>query len=108
MAGSWTVEVYDQSVADELTQWPPELRARLDHIVARVEALGPDRLGAPLLQHVAGKIWEMRPSGNRVEGRALYITAHQRRVVILVAFIKKQQKTPRRYLDLAVARAKDV
>jgi phage-related protein len=40
--------------------------------------------------------------------RALYITATGRRVVIVRAFIKKTEKTPRREIDLALTRARRV
>jgi phage-related protein len=76
--------------------------------VERIEALGLPRVGAPLVQHVDGDLWEMRPSGNKVEGRALYVTVPQRRVVILVAFMKKRQKTPRRMIELAKRRQKEI
>ena len=84
------------------------MRARLARIVDRIESLGLPAVGPPLLEHLEGDIWEMRPSGDRMEGRALYAAVRGRRVVILVAFIKKQQKTPRRFIDLAVARLREV
>ncbi len=40
--------------------------------------------------------------------RAIYVTAHERRVVILHAFVKKTRKTPRRAVELALARAKEL
>jgi phage-related protein len=40
--------------------------------------------------------------------RAIYVTASERRVVVLRVFVKKTQKTPRREIDLALARAKEV
>src|SRR5690242_17559755 len=82
----WTVELYDRSVADELDSWPVDLRSRLLHIVNRIETHGLDRVGMPLVKHLRGKLWEMRPSGNRVEGRAVYVAAsgsrgrHPRRI----------------------------
>ena len=39
---------------------------------------------------------------------ALYVTATGRRVVILRVFAKKNQKTPRREIELARQRAKEV
>jgi phage-related protein len=104
----WTVELYDRSVADELDSWPVDLRSRLLHIVNRIETHGLDRVGMPLVKHLRGKLWEMRPSGNRVEGRAVYVAASGKRVVILVAFIKKRQETPSRILELAEARMKEI
>ena len=40
--------------------------------------------------------------------RALYVTAVGKRVVILRAFRKKSQKTPRREIELALRRAEEV
>lgn len=50
----------------------------------------------------------MRPSGNRVEGRALYVAAYGRRIVIVLAFIKKTRKTPDRLIRLALERARRI
>jgi phage-related protein len=102
---SWTVEVVAEARA-ELADWPVELRASLTRIVERIEAVGLERVGEPLVSHIEGKLWEMRPSGRRVEGRALYVAASGRRVVIVLAFQKRTQKTPRRMIELALIRAK--
>jgi phage-related protein len=40
--------------------------------------------------------------------RAIYITATGRRVVVVRVFVKKSQKTPRRKIDLALQRAKEI
>ena len=40
--------------------------------------------------------------------RAIYVTAHERRVVILHAFVKKTRKTPQSAIDRALARAGEV
>jgi phage-related protein len=102
---SWAVEVVAEARA-ELADWPIELRASLTRIVERIEVVGLERLGEPMVKHIEGKLWEMRPSGRKVEGRALYVTASGRRAVIVLAFQKKTQKTPRRLIELALERAK--
>ena len=102
---SWRVEVVAEARA-ELQDWPIELRASLTRIVERIEALGLARVGEPLVKHLEGKLWEMRPSGRRVEGRALYVAASGRRVVIVLAFQKRTQKTPQHLIDVALRRAK--
>jgi phage-related protein len=40
--------------------------------------------------------------------RAIYVTARGRRVVVVRVFVKKTRKTPRREIDLALERAKEV
>jgi phage-related protein len=47
-------------------------------------------------------------SGKDGVARSFYVTAHQRRVVVLRTFIKKTQKTPSREIALAKKRAKEV
>ena len=40
--------------------------------------------------------------------RAIYVTTKGRRVVVVRVFVKKARKTPRREIDLALERAKEV
>lgn len=40
--------------------------------------------------------------------RAAYVTATGRRVVVVHVFVKKTQKTPRREIEMALKRAKEV
>jgi phage-related protein len=40
--------------------------------------------------------------------RALYVTVLEKRVVVVRVFVKKTQKTPKREIDLALQRAKEV
>lgn len=40
--------------------------------------------------------------------RAIYVTAKGRRVVVVRVFVKTTQKTPKREIDLAMQRAKEV
>ena len=50
----------------------------------------------------------MRLKGRDGIARALYITWIGRRVVVLRVFVKKTEKTPRREIELALARAKEI
>jgi phage-related protein len=84
-----------------------ELRAALTRIIDRIRRVGLDRVGEPQVRHIEGKLWEMRPSGKRMEGRALYVTAAGRRAVVL-AFVKKTRKTPDHVITLALERARSI
>jgi phage-related protein len=103
----WRIEVLE-AVEAELEGWPREVRAALTKIVERIEAVGLERVHEPHVCHLEGKLWEMRPDARGVEGRAVYVAASGRRVVIVLAFIKKTRKTPRRMIELALERAKGV
>jgi phage-related protein len=55
-----------------------------------------------------GKLWELRLAGRDGIARALNVTAIGRRVVVVRAFVKKTQKTPRSEIELALQRAKEI
>jgi phage-related protein len=50
----------------------------------------------------------MRLKGKDGIARAVYVTAVGRRIVILRVFTKKTEKTPRREIELALQRSKEV
>ena len=104
----WRVEVLNDTVAAELDAWPADVRAALVKIVERIEAVGLTRVREPHVKHLHGKLWEMRPSAGGNDGRALYVAATGTRVIIVAAFVKKSQKTPKRWITVALERAKGV
>lgn len=65
-------------------------------------------MGEPNVKHLEGKLWEMRLTGRDGIARALYVAAIGKRVVVVRAFAKKTQKTPRTEIDLALQRAQEV
>jgi phage-related protein len=104
----WIVETLNQTVDAEVEALPADMRARLAHIAKLIEEIGLERVGEPHVKHLEGRLWEMRLTGKSGISRALYIAAAGRRVVIVRAFIKKTQKTPRNDIALALARARTV
>jgi len=100
------VEFLDETVVAEVDSLPNDVRSSLARIIARIQAVGLEHAGEPHVRHLEGKLWEMRPHRRDVIGRALYVTAIGRRIVIVLAFAKKTGKTPRRIIDLALARAR--
>lgn len=67
-----------------------------------------ESLRGPHVKHLEGKLWEMRLTGRDGIARVLYVTVIGRRVVVVRAFMKKTQKTPRTEIDLALQRAKEI
>ncbi len=104
----WTVETLNATVDDEIAALSPDLRARLSRIGFLIQELGMERLREPYVRHLDGPLWEIRLKGKDAIARALYVTAKRRRVVIVRVFVKKTQKTPRREIDVALARAREV
>jgi len=69
---------------------------------------GLESLSEPHVRHLEGKLWELRLTGRDGIARALYVTAIARRVIVVRAFVKKTQKTPRAEICLALRRAKEI
>lgn len=87
---------------------PVDMRARLVRISQLIEEYGLEHVGQPHVKHLEGRLWEMRLTGRSGIARALYVTAAGKRVVVVRVFVKKTQRTPRREIALALARAKFV
>jgi phage-related protein len=83
----WSIETLDETVDDELTALPVDMRARFQRICE-------------------GKLWEMRMAGRNGIARAIYVTAKGRRGIVLRAFMRKTEETPRSELRLAAERAR--
>jgi len=105
---AWVVEILDDRVRDELAALPNDMLARFRRIVELIQGYGLELVHEPHLKHLEGPLWEMRMTGRDGISRAIYVTASGRRVVVLRVFVKKTQKTPRKEIDLALLRMKEV
>jgi phage-related protein len=105
---TWSFVFLNAEVKAELDALAEDTRASFERIVRLVQTVGLERVHEPYLKHIEGRIWEMRLRGREGIARALYVTAIGRRVVILRVSVKKTQKTPRREIELARQRAKEV
>lgn len=105
---AWRVETLNEIVDAEIAELPAEIQAAFLRLAERIEAVGLERLREPHVKHLRGKLWEMRFSGREGIGRAIYVTAVGRRVVVVHAFVKKSQQTPQAALELAEKRAKEI
>ena len=73
-----------------------------------IRANGLEQMREPYVKHLEGKIWEMRLKGRDGIARSLYVTATGRRVIVLRTFVKKTEATPRREIEIALTRAKEI
>ena len=101
----WTVETLPP-VDAEIDALPTGLRARLIRLFELVEARGLENIHEPHAKHLEGKLWELRVSAREGIARGIYVSMQGKRVKVLHVFEKKTQKTPRRAMDLALARLK--
>jgi phage-related protein len=80
-------------------------RINRDKILAYIGALERygTRIGQPVVKHIDGSLWELRPIANRI----LFFYWKDNKFVLLHHFIKKTQKTPSREIEQAQAKMKD-
>jgi phage-related protein len=76
--------------------------------VTLIQDHGLEKVREPYVRHLEDKLWEMRLVGRDGIARAIYVTASGRRIIVLRTFVKKTEKTPKRELELARERAKEV
>jgi len=105
---SWRVEILNEAVAAEIAALPADMQARFLRLAERIASAGLESLSEPHVKHLEGKLWELRLTGRDGIARALYIAAIGRRVVVVRAFVKKTQKTPRAEIELGLRRAKEI
>ena len=105
---TWTVETLNETVNEELAALPADMRARFVRISELIEAVGLPQVGKPHVDHIRGAIWEIRLKGKAGIARALYVTVHPQRVIIVRVFVKKTQQTPNSEIDIALERAKEL
>jgi len=84
------------------------MQARFVRLAERIAQVGLESLTEPHVKHLEGKLWELRLTGRDGIARTLYVTAMGRRVVVVRAFVKKKQRTPRAEIELALQRAKEI
>lgn len=105
---TWKVTFLDAVAKAEVYALPSDLRASFQRISTLIVAVGLERMRAPYVKHLDGKLWEMRLTGRDGIARSLHVAATGRRVVVLRTFVKKTERTPRREIELALERAKEV
>ena len=104
---NWKVTFYNTKVESETLDFPSGILANFLHIAEMMETLGPN-LGRPYIGSLGSGLYEIRAKGKEGIGRSLYCTVTGKEVLILNSFIKKTKKTPKKELDLARKRMKEV
>ena len=98
---------YNETVEAELDAWPIGLRARFRALSVRMEEYGPN-LGMPHTRALGTGLFEIRAKAEEGIGRVFFCTMVGRKIIIFHSFIKKTDKTPKRELDIALTRQKEV
>jgi len=104
---AYSVEYFNQRVLEEIESWPVGILADYVRLVELLIEFGP-MLKMPHSRPLCDGLFELRPRGPEGIGRAVYCYLVGQRVVVLHAFVKKTQTTPRSDLAIARRRMKEV
>lgn len=104
---TWKVEFYNDSVERSILDMPPKIQARMLKLLELIEKHGAN-LGPPHTESMGEGLFEVRAKAQEGIGRSLFCYMKGRHIIILHAFIKKSQKTPKSDLDLARQRKAEV
>ena len=104
---TWQVHLIE-AAEKELALLPADLKARFLRVAELLEAFGPQKVGLPHVRPLESKLWEMRMGGKDGIARAVYVAATGQRLMVLHVFVKKTQATPRRAIETALARLKEL
>ena len=103
----WLIEFFNDKVEQETLSFQPKILAKLLHILELIEEIGP-KLGEPYTKPLADGIFEIRSKAREGIGRSLFCYQKGNKIIILHSFIKKSRKTPKKEIEIALSRKKEV
>ena len=103
----WSIEYYDDSVERAILKLPTGLLARYLRLTDLLVDFGPN-LGMPHTRTLGEGLIELRVKAKEGIARVFYCSVVEQRIVVLHAFVKKTQKIPKRELDTARRRLREV
>jgi len=104
---AYAITYYDERVQEQVLALPNTLAARYVVLTGRMSVVGAN-LGEPHTKAMGQGLFELRLKGAEGIARVFYCALVGRRIVMLHSFVKKTGKTPRRVLELALDRMKEV
>lgn len=103
---TWTITFYGD-VKNDLLEMPPKILARMIRLLEMMEKHGA-HLGEPHTKAMGNGLFELRAKAKEGIGRGFFCYMEGERIMVLHAFVKKDQKTPKKELELAKARLQEV
>ncbi len=103
----YQIDYYSDAVAEDILALPDTLAARYLVLTRRMVAVGPN-LGEPHTKSMGRGLFELRLKGAEGIARVFFCTHVGKRVVMLHSFVKKTNRTPRRELEVALVRMKEL
>jgi len=104
---SWNIDYYSEQVRLEINALPVGIRASYARLTDLLVEFGLE-LRMPHSRAMGEGLFELRPRGREGIARVFYCTKVGKRIVILHSFIKKTNETPKRELEIARRRQREV
>lgn len=103
---AWEIE-FCGKVGEDLAAMPPKVQARMIRLMELMEKQGAN-LGEPHTKPLGNELFEIRAKAKEGIGRGIFCYMQGKRIVVLHVFVKRNQKTPKKDLELAQERLKEV
>lgn len=104
---SYVIEFFNEDVRLLVEAFPDGIRARTFALFQRMEIVG-CYLPNELTKAMGDGLFELRARAKEGIGRTFYCTQIGKKIVVLLAFVKKNQKTPQKELEIARSRMKEL
>lgn len=104
---NWKITFYNEKVKKQILSFPIGTQTNLTYILELIIELGPN-LGRPHTAPLGKGLFEIRAKGKEGISRSFFCTVQNNEVVILHSIIKKNRKAPKKDLDLATRRMKEI
>jgi phage-related protein len=104
---SWIIDYYSEEVRNEINALPVGIRASYARLANLLEEFGLD-LRMPHSRAMGDGLFELRPRGREGIARVFYCMKIGRKIIMLHSFIKKSNETPKREMEIARRRQKEV
>ncbi len=98
---------YSDKVQQEIMSLPKTLAAKYAGLSKLMLEYG-SNLGLPYTKSMGDGLFELRLKGQEGIARVFYCTVINKQIIMLHSFIKKTDKIPKKELDIAVKRMKEV
>jgi len=103
----WQILFFNETVEKETLDFPPKILAKLLHIFELIQELSPN-IGEPYIKYLDDGLLEIRAKGQEGIGRSIFCYQKGQKIIILHSFIKKSQKMPKKELQIALQRKKEL
>ncbi len=104
----WKITFYSEKVREQTLSFPVGIRAKLLQVLDTIRESGPFSIGKPHIAPMGKGLYEIRAKGKEGIGRSFFCAVVDKKMVILHSIIKKTQKTPKKDLELAIKRMKEI